>query len=250
MSEHDSVAHEDRISSPALEAKRQAEADQAIAEAERIRAETLKLRAETREAEAKAKIAEDEAVVQAMRREMRELEWKLEMSHNRWNHVYLFDQPVRPDSAKACMDQLTVWERTEPGCALEIRFLSPGGSIIDGMALYDYIQRLRRAGHKVTTVAYGMAASMAGILLQAGDVRIMTKESWLLIHEASFVAGGSMGNVEDTVEWVKKIQQRILAIFAERSHLTKRQVEARWKRKDWWLSSDEALALGLVDEVR
>ena len=45
--------------------------------------------------------------------------------------------------------------------------------VIAGLALYDFIQTLRRKGHKVTTVSYGMAASMAGILLQAGDVRVM-----------------------------------------------------------------------------
>ena len=55
---------------------------------------------------------------------------------------------------------------------------------------------------------------MAGILLQAGDIRIMGAESWLMIHEISFGASGKIGEIEDTVEWVKKIQERVVKIFA------------------------------------
>jgi len=72
------------------------------------------------------------------------------------------------------------------------------------MALYDYVRGLRRQGHHVTTSSLGYAASMAGILLQVGDKRIMGAESWLLIHEGSFGAVGSVGQVEDTVEWSRR----------------------------------------------
>jgi ATP-dependent protease ClpP protease subunit len=94
-----------------------------------------------------------------------------------------------------------------------------------------------------------MAASMAGILLQAGDERVMGKETWVLLHEASFLAAGKIGEVDDTVEWVKKVQKRILAIFAGRSNLSRSQIERRWKRKDWWLSSTDCLKHGFVDKV-
>jgi ATP-dependent protease ClpP protease subunit len=95
-----------------------------------------------------------------------------------------------------------------------------------------------------------MAASMAGILLQAGHQRIMGRESWLMIHEASFSASGKTGDVEDTVEWVKAMQERILNIFATRSKMTKSALKRKWTRKNWWISSDEALKLGFVDEIR
>jgi ATP-dependent protease ClpP protease subunit len=91
---------------------------------------------------------------------------------------------------------------------------------------------------------------MAGILLQAGDVRIMGKESWLLIHQVSFGASGSFGEVEDTTKWVDRIQDRVLDIFASRSKMSKAQIKRKWNRTDWWISSDEALKLGFVDETR
>lgn len=174
---------------------------------------------------------------------------RAELAKDEHHRVYVFDKQVGEASVTACIHKLAEWSRNDPGCDIEIVFNSPGGSVIDGMALYDYICQVKRKGHKVTTNTLGMAASMAGILLQAGDVRQMGSEAWLLIHEGSFGAGGSVGQVEDTVEWVKKIQLRILAIFASRSTLTAKQIQNRWSRRDWWLSSDDALKLGFIDEV-
>lgn len=219
-----------------------AEAEQARAGAEFARAEAGKAAAETRKALAEAEVAEIDL---AKRRH----EESKRLAGDEHFHVYRFQTAVEAGSAKACMDQLATWHRLDPGCPIEIVFNSPGGDVVNGLALFDYIQELRRAGHRVTTKALGMAASMAGILLQAGDVRVMSAESWLLIHEASFGVSGSFGDVEDRVKWIERIQDRILDIFAARSKLSKSQIRRRWHRKDWWLSSDEALKLGFIDEV-
>ena len=48
---------------------------------------------------------------------------------------------------------------------------------------------------------------------------------------------------------MKKLQKRIIKIFVKRSNMTAAFIEKRWRRKDWWITSDEALKLGLVDEV-
>lgn len=175
------------------------------------------------------------------------------MADDRYHHVYNFHGSVTSLTAAACIDQLSAWMRQAPEGAqldIELIFNSPGGSVIDGMALWDYVQLVKSKGHKVTTSCYGMAASMAGILLQAGNVRVMGAESYLLIHEVSFGAGGKIGEVEDEVEFVKKIQARVVKIFADRSKLTANQIRSKWRRKDWWLDSSEALALGLIDEIR
>ncbi len=168
----------------------------------------------------------------------------------RYHHIYHYTQQVDPRSVRACMEQIDIWHRNDEACAFEIVFSSPGGSVIDGMALFDYIQQMRAAGHYVTTSTIGMAASMAGILLQAGDRRVMGKEAYLLIHQISTVMGGSYGQLEDEMTFVKKIQTRVVAIFAQRSKMSKTAIEKAWKRKDWWLDSVEAIKLGFVDEVR
>jgi ATP-dependent Clp protease protease subunit len=95
-----------------------------------------------------------------------------------------------------------------------------------------------------------MAASMGGILMQAGDKRWASGQSWYLIHRASFGAGGKTFEVEDEVEWIKRIEKRIINIFVSRSHLTEAKIKRNWDRKDWWIDADQALEFGLVDEIR
>lgn len=199
--------------------------------------------AEAREAVAKAGIAEIQLA------EARDEE-KARLASDQFHHLYTLAAPITEASVRACMLRLSDWDRTDPECEMEIVFNSPGGSVVDGMALFDFILMMRSRGHQVTTTALGMAASMAGILLQAGDRRVMGSEAWLMIHEASFGAMGKMGDIEDTVDWVKRVQKRILQIFASRSKLSVAQLSTRWRRKNWWLDADEALKLGLIDEIR
>ena len=170
------------------------------------------------------------------------------------HHVYYFKGEVTDVSVRKCFEQLNEWTRIAEGknetTAIEIIINSEGGDIVDGLALFDYIQIARRKGHHFTTTAIGMAASMGGILLQAGDKRTMGKESIMLIHEASFGVSGSMGKVEDRMDLLKKLQDRLCNILADQSALTVEEIKLKWERKDWWLTSDEALELGFVDEVR
>lgn len=208
-------------------------------------AETRKLAAEARKAQADAEVAEikrDEAV-----RKERDT-----LAEARFQHIYYFTSDVTASSARECASKLGTWSRQDPGCEIEIIFTSPGGSVIDGMYLFDVIQDLRRSGHRVVTGTYGMAASMAGILLQAGDERWMSQQSWLLIHKASFGAMGSMDDVEDRVKWAKRIEKRLVDIYVSRSagKLTARKIRRNWDRRDWWLTAEEAYDLGLIDEIR
>lgn len=219
-------------------------------EAKLFRADALKSDAETAglaELQRQAKAQADASEILAAQTKRTEDET---LATNRYNRQYNFMFSVDDQSVKACIAQLTEWDRLSPEQPFEIVFNSPGGNIVDGLALFDYIRLMRAKGHEVTTSAIGYAASMAGILLQAGDHRIMGRESWLLIHEASFITLGKFGEVLDEVDWIKRIQKRILDIFAERSHMTAKQIEFKWTRRDWWLSSEEALKLGFVDWIR
>jgi ATP-dependent Clp endopeptidase proteolytic subunit ClpP len=237
--------------------KTKAEAEKAKAEARKAVAEALKLEHEAEEARIEAKEA-DYALQKVEINHARELEKReRELAENSYHHIYTFEGAVNDMSVNKCINELNYWHRSDPGCPIEVIFFSPGGSVIDGMALFDYLQHLRAGGHHITTTAMGYAASMAGILLQAGDKRVMSRESYILIHEVSFGAAGKIGEVEDEVAFVKKIQSRVLDIFAERSKasgaerpLTKAAIARKWRRKDWWLDSVEALRHGFVDEVR
>jgi len=215
----------------------------------KLEAEAAKARAEARKAEAEAVQQEYEAHASSIAAEMLDEKHKESKVEDKYLHIYRFNGAVDSGSAKTCAATLEKWSRLEPGCDMEVIFFSPGGQVIDGMMLFDTIQSLRARGHVINTTAMGYAASMGGILLQAGTTRRMGKEAYILIHEIAFGAIGKIGEIEDEVLFARKITKRILRIFAERSHLTAAAIDKKWKRKDWWLDSDEALKLGIVDEV-
>ena len=76
------------------------------------------------------------------------------------------------------------------------------------------IKAHRNKGHKITTGSLGYAASMAGILLQAGDVRWIGHQSWMMIHRAAFGAYGKTFEIEDEVRFVRRIEERIFNIIS------------------------------------
>jgi len=178
------------------------------------------------------------------------------------HHVYTIDTEISEASVGKAIRVITEWMRVDEAtrgdndlpCQIEIRLCSPGGSLIDGMYLWDFLARVKARGHRLRTVAYGYAASMAGILLQAGDERVIGAESWLMIHEVAFGMSGKTSVIEDRTEWVKKVQDRVAKIFYDKSRnapkpMTLAAIKKGFERKDWWLDSAEALERGFVDVV-
>lgn len=163
---------------------------------------------------------------------------------------FTIDEPLMPDTVGAYINVLEHWERRDPGQPITIRVNSPGGSVTDGFALFDTILRLRRKGHKITMVGQGMVASMATVLLQAGDERILDKNAWFMIHEGSAGMQGKSRDMRATMRFMDQLEDRILDILAERSKLNKRQIQQRWKdNSEDYMTADEALKLGFVDRV-
>jgi ATP-dependent Clp endopeptidase proteolytic subunit ClpP len=206
-------------------------------------AEIKKIEADTRRSEAEALRAEVEA-------QKIYCAYEKELNSDEENYLYRFSRDVNELSVHSCMSKLTQWHRKDPECAIEVIFSSPGGSIIDGFELFDFMQDLRAQGHHLTTGSLGMAASMAGILLQAGNKRWIGHQSWMMIHRAAFGAIGKTYEIEDEVMLVKRIEDRILDIFTSRSKLSQAQLRKNWDRKDWWIDADECKKLGLVDEIK
>jgi ATP-dependent protease ClpP protease subunit len=223
----------------------------ALAEARRFDAEAEHFLAQARQANARADAAAAEARVAEIEAKVKELARRDADADDVHHYVYRFTGGVDKGSVERCMSKLTAWHRqAEPGQGFEVIFFSPGGDIISGFALFDHLRWLSSQGRTITTGMTGMAASMGGILMQAGDRRWTSGEAWYLIHRASFNAGGKTFDIEDEVEWVKRIEKRIIKIFTTRSHLTESKIKRNWDRKDWWIDADQCLELGLVDEIR
>jgi len=236
------------------------------AERKKLEAEAEAAMADARQKIALARAQEAEARKAEIALEKGEYERRVELAADKYHHVYQFKDRVDQSTVEKCIQQLRIWARLEEGqedkSPFEIVFFSPGGGVFDGLSLYDSIQQIRKKGHRVTVSSIGYAASMAGILLQAGDWRVMGAETFLLIHELAGMCSGKIGDVEDTMEFWKKIEARVIDIFYQRAQeafvrdpetvtkpLTKRQIARKCERKDWWLTSEEALAHGFVDEL-
>lgn len=200
---------------------------------DRAELEMRKLAAETARAELDLEVAR-----------RREIEAEADADRAR---TYTFYSDVDAEAVRRCLADLGQWSRRDPGAPITVIFNSPGGSVLDGLALFDYLRRLRAQGHEVTTVAIGRAASMGAVLLQAGDRRLIGENTFLLVHEVSHTSIGKVSEMEDSVEFSRRLQKRLLSILASRAALTEAQIQRRWARKDWWLDAAEAVELGLAD---
>jgi ATP-dependent Clp endopeptidase proteolytic subunit ClpP len=198
-------------------------------------AQTRKVEIETKQAEIELAFAED-----------KRRSWKVSEDATR---QMPFNTQVSKASVAEAISYLGQWYREDPGKPITITFNSPGGSVIDGLALFDFIQQLRAEGAKINTKTIGFAASMAGVLLQAGEERKVGRNAYLMIHEVSTGAIGNVSELEDELALTKRMQDRLLDILAERSTLSKNQIRRKWKRKDWWLDAEEAVRLGFADTV-
>ena len=219
-------------------------------EAALIVALTAKANAEARKAANEADDAANAAVISRLAREQQERDVADLLAGDDCNRVYRFVGEVSDASVQLATSRLTAWHRLYPKEPIEIVFTSEGGSVAAGMTLFDVILGLRREGHRVTTSALGLAASVAAVLIQAGDVRTMGRESYLMLHEASFRASGKTSEMKDTLDWIEIWQERVLAMIASRSKMTLAEARGSFTRRTWYLDSDQALACGLVDEVR
>ena len=196
----------------------------------------------TREAQAKAEIAE----LQRDQMKRQEENAKADASEHL---VYTFYAAVDETGIKPAMDTIGKWARRFPGEKITIILNSPGGSVLDGLALYDYLRHLSANGHFITVKVYGMAASMGGILLQAGDKRVMGPEAELLIHEVSSGTRGKVSVQQDSLDFAKRLWDKLANILAKRSKYTKTQVKRKAHKFDWWLTAKEAVRDGFADEV-
>ena len=232
--------------------KKEIEADVALklAEARKMEVDAKNTEALLRKNQLEADKTAIELKVKQMDLESKQEKHAKDKAADDENFLYRFGSDVNSSTVSGCMKRLTEWHRLNPKCNIEIIFSSPGGSIIDGFELFDHIQQLRNEGHHITTGTLGMAASMAGILLQAGDTRWVGQQAWLMIHRAAFGAYGKTFEIEDEVKFVRRIEERILDIFTSRSDLTRNKIKRNWDRKDWWISAEEAVELKLVDEIR
>ena len=132
---------------------------------------------------------------------------------------------------------------------IKIVLNSVGGEVYAGLLLYNTVRDLVRQGIDVEIEVRGLAASMGCIILQSASRRTTTKATRFLIHEVSTWEWGSVTEMEEKVEEVRKVNNMLRDILVERTGHSKKDIDKLWAKKDVWYSADEALRFGLVDAV-
>lgn len=204
--------------------------------------ESRKLEQEARYYAALADRTEAEAEIKLRQRDM-------EFAQQGEAGEFLFYTEVDDATVFTVIRQLSNWSNRFPGEPITLVFHSPGGLVIDGLHLFDYIRGLMAKGHHVTTKATGYAASMGAVLLQAGDHRTMTPNAYLMLHEVSAGALGSLSEMEERIAFNRRLNGNLLDILAERSAYTAEEISDMWRKTDCWLSATEALEQGFIDEI-
>ena len=138
-------------------------------------------------------------------------------------------------------------EMEDPDKEINLYINSPGGSVTAGMAIYDTMQYLRCP---VSTLCIGMAASMGAFLLTAGakGMRRILPNAEVMIHQPLGGAQGQATDIAIHAEYIMKIKKKLNTILAQRTGQPLEKVEADTER-DHFLSAEEALAYGIVDEI-
>jgi ATP-dependent protease ClpP protease subunit len=109
---------------------------------------------------------------------------------------------------------------------------------------------LRRKRHHITVVVLGEAASMGGVLLQAGNKRIIGRNAFMLIHQIAYSCYGRSPEHRDEMKLVNMMETKLLRILARRSTMGVREVRKNWDRKNWWMDAKQAVELGFADEMQ
>ena len=163
------------------------------------------------------------------------------------DRIVFLGEEVNATTASLVVAQLLYLEAQDPDKEIQLYINSPGGSVTDGMAIYDTMQYIKC---DVSTICIGMGASMAAFLLNAGTKgkRLALPNAEIMIHQPS---AGTQGQVTDMAIHLKRfefIKKRMNSIMAQNTGKTIEEITAACER-DNFMTADEAVEFGLIDKV-
>jgi len=163
------------------------------------------------------------------------------------DRIIFLSEDVNSTSASLIVAQMLFLEAEDPDKDIHFYINSPGGSVTAGMAIYDTMQLIKA---DVSTICVGMAASMGAFLLAGGakGKRFALPNAEVMIHQPS---GGTQGQATDMqihAERIIAMKKKLNEILSENTGQSLEKVTQDTER-DNFLTSDEAVAYGLIDKV-
>ncbi len=160
--------------------------------------------------------------------------------------IFLGDE-VNSHTAGLVVAQILFLEAEDPEKDIHFYIDSPGGSVTDGMAIYDTMQYVKC---DVSTICLGMAASMGAFLLAGGarGKRMILPNAEVMIHQPSGGTQGQATEIQIAAEHILRTKKKLNEILAENTGQPVEKV-AEDTERDNWLSAKEALEYGIVDKI-
>ncbi|MCM1334969.1 MAG: ATP-dependent Clp endopeptidase proteolytic subunit ClpP [Bacteroides sp.] len=166
------------------------------------------------------------------------------------DRIVMLNEEVNSVTAGLVVAQLLFLEGQDPEKDISLYINSPGGSVTDGMAIYDTMNYIKC---DVSTICMGMAASMGAFLLSSGakGKRLALPSSEIMIHQPLIAGGGISGQVTDIQirsRYLQRTKDRLNHILSENTGKDYETVCADTER-DNFMTAEEALEYGLIDKV-
>lgn len=136
---------------------------------------------------------------------------------------------------------------------ITLNISSPGGNVTEGLAMYDMLEAYEG---NTTTLGFGLVASIASIIMLAGKRVKMTPNSFFMIHNPWTMAIGDSEELFANAELLAKMEKKLQNIYVsklQKSGKIEGNIELKVKRMmdaETWLTADEALAMGFIDEIK
>ncbi len=163
------------------------------------------------------------------------------------DRIIFLGAPIYDDAANIIQAQLLFLEMVDAEKDVQIYINSPGGSVTAGLGIYDTMQLV---APDVATICTGLAASMGAVLLTAGAAgkRQALPHSRVMIHQPLGGVQGQASDIEITAKEILKTRKELYEIMSEHSGVSVEKFEKDADR-DYWMTSQEAMEYGLIDEV-
>ena len=163
------------------------------------------------------------------------------------DRIVMLSEEVNSTTASLIVAQLLYLEAQDPDKDIQFYINSPGGSVTDGMAIYDTMQYIKC---DVSTICIGMAASMGAFLLSAGTKgkRLALPNAEIMIHQPSGGTRGQASDIKIQAEWMLRTREKLNRILAANTGKSIEQIAIDTER-DNFMSAEEALSYGLIDKV-
>lgn len=163
------------------------------------------------------------------------------------DRIIFLGTPVSDQVANIIQAQLLFLASADSSKDIQIYINSPGGSVYAGLGIYDTMQFIKP---DVATICTGMAASMAAVLLCAGEKgkRSGLKHSRVMIHQPMSGAQGQASDIEIAANEVLKLRDELYEIIASHTGQKFEKIHEDSDR-DFWMKAQEALEYGMIDEI-